>query len=158
MTASSASELRCMSKHHGKRQQLPRHKRRQATLHRGRTRWTDPTDGSLLLSNGLISRRFVTSPNFATVSLTQEVPFSGHSGAIEMLRGVSPEARIQFDCSSSPSARRGLLRYAHHALEGNTTTEHGGKNNWANSSDGGVEVERRVHRVAGSDRHRRFDG
>jgi hypothetical protein len=100
----------------------------------------DPTDGSLLLSNGLISRRFVTSPNFATVSLTQELPFSGHSGAIEMLRGVSPEARVQFDCSSSPSARRGLLRYAHHALEGNTTTEHGGKNNWANSSDGGVEV------------------
>ena len=45
MTASSASELRCMSKHHGKRQQLPRHKRQQATLHRGRTRWTAPTDG-----------------------------------------------------------------------------------------------------------------
>lgn len=98
----------------------------------------DPTDGSLLLSNGLISRRFVTSPNFATVSLTQEAPFSGHSGAIEMLRGVGPEARIQFKCPSG--TRRQLLPYAHNALEGNTTTEHGGKDNWANSTDGGVEV------------------
>jgi len=45
MTASSASELRCMSKHQGKRQQLPRHERQLATLHRGRPRWTVPTDG-----------------------------------------------------------------------------------------------------------------
>ena len=50
---------------------------------------TELKDGSLLLSNGLISRRFVTSPNWATVSLQSVTPMVG---ATEVLRGLSPEA------------------------------------------------------------------
>ena len=56
------------------------------------TTLTKDATGALLLSNGLISRRFVTSPNFATVSLRSEVSFDT-GGVLEALRGVAPEAR-----------------------------------------------------------------
>ena len=66
-------------------------------------------DGTLLLSNGLVSRRFVTTPNFATVSLRSEVSFDT-GGVVEALRGVGPEARITLSCGAGH--RRGLLAYA----------------------------------------------
>ena len=77
-------------------------------------------DGSLVLTNGLISRRFVTTPNFATVSLRQEKMLAA-SGPTEFLRGVAPEARIKLGCIPAERRRR-LLPYAADALEGNTTT------------------------------------
>ena len=81
---------------------------------------TKDADGSLLLSNGLISRRFVTTPNFATVALRSEVSFDT-GGVLEVLRGVSPEARITMSCpAAAENHRRGLLPYAADALEGQT--------------------------------------
>ena len=73
------------------------------------TTLTKDATGALLLSNGLISRRFVTSPNFATVSLRSEVSFDT-GGVLEALRGVGPEARIKLSCGVGH--RRGLLAYA----------------------------------------------
>ena len=70
---------------------------------------TKGADGTLLLSNGLVSRRFVTAPNFATVSLRSEVSFDT-GGVVEALRGVGPEARITLSCGAGH--RRGLLAYA----------------------------------------------
>ena len=81
------------------------------------TTLTKDATGALLLSNGLISRRFVTSPNFATVSLRSEVSFDT-GGVLEALRGVGPEARITLSCGVGH--RRGLLAYAAGALEGRT--------------------------------------
>lgn len=81
---------------------------------------TKDADGSLLLSNGLISRRFVTTPNFATVALRSEVSFDT-GGVLEVLRGVSPEARIVLSCpGAAENHRRGLLPHAADALEGQT--------------------------------------
>ena len=40
----------------------------------------------LILDNGLIQRRFVTSPNFATVDYTNQITNSS------LLRGIKPEA------------------------------------------------------------------
>ena len=74
------------------------------------------SDGSLLLSNGLVSRRFVTSPNWGTVSIRAEAPFTG--GSHEVLRGVGPEARLNLSCTSK--TRRQLLPYAPAALRANT--------------------------------------
>jgi hypothetical protein len=70
---------------------------------------TKDAAGTLLLTNGLVSRRFVTAPNFATVSLRSEVSFDT-GGVIEVLRGVGPEARITLSCGVGH--RRGLLAYA----------------------------------------------
>ena len=67
---------------------------------------TKDTAGTLLLTNGLVSRRFVTAPNFATVSLRSEVSFDT-GGVIEVLRGVGPEARITLRSSSMAGFLKG---------------------------------------------------
>ena len=76
-------------------------------------------DGSLTLTNGLISRRFVTRPNFATVSLRNEEPHD-LGGPLEALRGVGPEARVTFGCGEPDGRGRRLLPFAPDALEGTT--------------------------------------
>jgi hypothetical protein len=81
------------------------------------TTLTKDGTSTLLLSNGLISRRFATAPNFATVSLRSEVSFDT-GGVVEVIRGVGPEARITLSCGVGH--RRGLLAYAAGALEGRT--------------------------------------
>ena len=48
-------------------------------------------DNQLILDNGLIQRRFVTTPNFATVAYTNQI--TGNS----VLRGVKPEAVLTID-------------------------------------------------------------
>ncbi len=75
-------------------------------------------DGTMLLSNGLVSRRFgIRDGQWATISLSGEVP-----SFIEMLRGVSPEARINVSCPSFEysTSRRKTLDYAAGSLEGKT--------------------------------------
>ncbi len=52
--------------------------------------------GDLTLSNGIISRTFVTSPNFASISL------KNHTDRREFIRGVKPEATITIDGESYP--------------------------------------------------------
>ena len=81
------------------------------------TTLTKDGTSTLLLSNGLISRRFATAPNFATVSLRSEVSFDT-GGVVEVIRGVGPEARITLSCGVGH--RRGLLAYA--AGKGHTVT------------------------------------
>ena len=49
------------------------------------------TDNQLILDNGLIQRRFVTSPNFATVAYTNQITGSS------LLRGIKPEAVLTID-------------------------------------------------------------
>jgi hypothetical protein len=76
----------------------------------------DP-DGTMRLSNGLVSRRFaIVDGQWATVSLAAEEPFA------EALRGISPEARVNVSCPAPPmkSGRRQTLDYAANALEGRT--------------------------------------
>ena len=77
---------------------------------------TDPADGTMVLTNGLATRRFsIIDGQWATISLAGEEPHA------ETLRGVSPEARITVSCTS-PAAlvHRQLLDYAPDALEGKT--------------------------------------
>lgn len=102
-------------------------------------------DGTMLLSNGLVSRRCarqslmpvasgvvcgrfdsvvlslcvlcrfsIHDGQWATISLSGEEPF------VEMLRGVSPEARVNVSCPSPSSSRRQALDYAAGSLEGKT--------------------------------------
>ena len=73
-------------------------------------------DGTLLLSNGLVERRFTVSPNFATMALGETGAAMRHQC---MLRGYSPEARIGFQCPSR-QGRKLLLQYAPDTLEGTT--------------------------------------
>jgi len=49
------------------------------------------TDNQLILDNGLILRRFVTTPNFATVAYTNQITDSS------LLRGIKPEAVLTID-------------------------------------------------------------
>ena len=49
------------------------------------------TDNQLILGNGLIQRRFVTAPNFATIDYTNQVT------GISLLRGIKPEAVLTID-------------------------------------------------------------
>ena len=49
------------------------------------------TDNQLILNNGLIQRRFVTAPNFATVAYTNQITNSS------LLRGIKPEAMLTID-------------------------------------------------------------
>ena len=84
-------------------------------LSQSRAAFTTEPDGTLLLSNGLVSRRFVIrSGQWSTISLAAKEPFS------ETLRGISPEARINVSCSAPAEVRRRLLDYAPNALEGDT--------------------------------------
>ena len=99
---------------------------------------TKLSDGSLSLSNGLVSRRFFTSPNWGTVSVRAEVPVSG---AHELLRGLGPEARLNLSCTS---ARRQLLPYAPQALKANTDrNESGSSISSAGQAVGGLRGQKR---------------
>ena len=49
------------------------------------------TDNQLILSNGLIQRRFVTAPNFATVDYSNQITETS------FLRGIKPEAILTID-------------------------------------------------------------
>lgn len=96
-------------------------------------------DGSLLLSNGLVSRRFMVKPNWATLSFRNELPASG--GSKELLRGFAPEARMNVSCTPQ---RRRLLPYAHDALEGNTDPgESGSSPGSAGQAIGGLRGQER---------------
>ncbi len=52
------------------------------------TTLTKTSEGTLLLSNGLISREFVTTPDFGTVN------FYSHREQSSALRAINPEAII----------------------------------------------------------------
>ena len=51
----------------------------------------EETDNHLILTNGLIQRRFVTAPNFATVDYTNQITETS------LLRGIKPEAILTID-------------------------------------------------------------
>ena len=94
-------------------------------------------DGSLLLSNGLIHRRFVTTPNWATVSL--------QSASVEFIRGLAPEARLNLRCMRHQrNSSRRLLPYAPDALAGLTDqNESGSSPGSAGQAVGGLRGQRR---------------
>ena len=66
----------------------------------------------LTLSNGLVSRTFKLSPNFATIDLRSDVTNAG------LLRFVQPEALISFSCAPSPDVPVSTMSYRNVSIGG----------------------------------------
>ena len=81
----------------------------------GRPLETSSLQGSkdvLTLSNGLVSRTFKLSPNFATIDLRSDVTNAG------LLRFVQPEALISFSCAPSPDVPVSTMSYRNVSIGG----------------------------------------
>ena len=66
------------------------------------------TDNQLLLGNGLIQRRFATTPNFATVDYINQITGSN------LLRSIKPEAVLTIDGQQfEVGGLKGQLDYAY---------------------------------------------